>query len=267
MSFLHPKINPFCPFAISLGPLYVERALDYQLTLNKVPNIVRMPSTERYEHYLKLLHQKNTNSRTGEYPYIQFFKGHFYNQLANITFIPQTAQHHREKALCYFQIYLEIADRLEEISFYAQWQIGLLLDVLKYPWAQVKNALLKAYSIDSVRAEPLKALVQHYIKNKDWDKAYAFSSVLLRDHLDRNPATTRRWFIDSNAYNWNLLYQHFSICYKTGYWDEVLKSHKQMLAYKSRHVGEFNDTDIRRMHSVEKLLQSPKSDPRYSKSV
>jgi hypothetical protein len=254
MSFLHPKINPFSSFTISLGPLYVERVFDSLLTLQGVNEVVTMAAIDRFARYLDYLKKRTNNYKWEEFTLIQFYKGHFYQQLANHTPLQEHARHHQEKALCYFQSYLELSHRSDESRFYAQWQIGLMQDLLDYPWKLSENSLLQAHTIDSFRGEPFKALVAHFVRAKDWETAYSYSSFALINYFDKNPAIHRRWFIHFDSYNWTLIHTHLTICYKLGYLNEAEAAWRRILDYERRHPDEFKDSEIRRIHSLERIF-------------
>jgi len=217
MSLFQSKIDPFCSFTINLGPLYVDRVFDSLLIRQGVKDVFKMGNMERFGNYLEYLKKKtNPNSRL-QYAVVQFYKGHFYNQLANHSGSLQDVQHFREKALCYYQIYLEISDRQDESRYYAQWQTGMLQDMLKYPWLLAEDSLLKASALDPLRGEAIKKIIEYYIQFKEWNMAHHYSTMAMGKFFNKNPVAHRRWFINFDAYNWNVARIHRIICYKLGY--------------------------------------------------
>lgn len=258
MSFFRKKINPFCSLTINLGPLYVERVFDSLLTLQGVKETVRMAAAERFERYLDFLREKVNRADHAQYRYIQFYRAHFCQQLAHCSGHSETARHWQEKALCYYQIYLELAVGFDESSYYAQWQSGILQNILHYTWPQVEESLLKALAFDNLRGEPLKMIIDHYIRTRQWRIAYSFSQRALKDYFERNPTVLRSWFIDLDAYNWNVINKHLTICYKLGYLSEAERSYEQMLQYELRHPDEFKPSEIRHIHSLQKIFHANK---------
>jgi hypothetical protein len=161
-------------------------------------------------------------NRRGEYPVIQFYKGHFYQQLAQHSSNIKNIQHFRERALCFYQNYLELNDdRSDESKYYAQWQTGMLQDSLCYPWLLAENSLLKASAIDPLRGEAIKKIIEHYMRYRDWSSAYHYSTIAIEQFFDKNPVARRRWFIDFAAYNQNVIRTNRFICYKLGYLKEI----------------------------------------------
>ncbi|HTR29176.1 MAG TPA: hypothetical protein VMH27_07895 [Puia sp.] len=211
------KIDPFSAFTISLGPLYVERVFDSLLTKKGVKAVVLMQSAERYALYLDYLKTNIDVHNHTQYAVTQFYKGYFSQQLAAHCISQETARHFQEKALCYYQNYLELAEREGESRYYSQWQSALLQDLLGYPWPQVEESLLKAAAIDPLRGEAIKKLMDHAVRADDWQLAYSYSSRAVRDYYDKNPVAGRQWFVDFDAYNGKLLSTHLLICYKLGY--------------------------------------------------
>jgi tetratricopeptide (TPR) repeat protein len=254
MSFFRKKLDPFSSFTIKLGPLYVERVFDSLLTLEGVKEVVRMPSRERFEYYLQYLRKKVDLGDPQRYTLIQFYKAHFCQQLAKHCDNAETTIHFLERSLCYYQNYLELTGRRDESTYYAQWQAGLLQDNLHYSWPMVEESLLKACALDPLRGEPLKRLVNHYMRTREWKTAYTYSVIALKDHFDRTPAASRRWFIEFDAYDWNVVHKHLTICYKLGYGDEAAQNYERMLDYEAQHPDEFKTSDIRHIHSLEKIF-------------
>ena len=206
------RIDPFSAFTINLGPLYVDRVFDSLLTREGVKAVVQMTAAERFTLYLEYL-KKNINVHNHtQYAVTQFYKGHFSQQLAVHSISQETARHFQEKALCYYQNYLELAEREEESCYYAQWQTGMLQDTLNYAWPLVEDSLLKAFSLDELRGEAVKKIIEHYIGTREWEKAYIHSKSAVEKYLDKNPVAHRRWFVDFDAYNWSVLTRHHQIC-------------------------------------------------------
>ena len=208
MLLFQSKIDPFSSFTINLGPQYVERVFDSLLTKKNTIATYKMDPATRFGHYLAYLRQIAARVSPKQYPVLQFYNGHFYQQLANHSACRKNTVHFQEKALCYYQAYLERAHPTDESRYYAQWQAGMLQDDLQYPWPLAEKSLLKAADIDPLRGEPIKKIIDHYIQKKEWAKAYSYSSIAMNRFFDKNPIAARRWFIDFDAYNFSVLKKH-----------------------------------------------------------
>jgi hypothetical protein len=222
MLLFHSKIDLYSSFTLNLGPLYVERVFDSLLTRQGVNDVFQMNDIERFVHYLEYIRQKSNPNSRSQFTFIQFYKGHFYQQLANHSCPRNDVQHFLEKALCYYQTYLELSIHIDESIYYAQWQIGMLQDRLRYPWPQAEYSLLKASAFDPLRGEAIKKIIEHYVYNKQWNKAFHYSTMAMDQFMNKNPVARRRWFIDFDAYNWNIVKTHRTICFKLGYLTEKL---------------------------------------------
>lgn len=183
-----------------------------------------MGDIERLGNYLEYLKQKTRTNHRIQYSFIQFYKAHFYHQLAHHSVGRKDVQHFGEKALCYYQTYLELSDQADESKYYAQWQIGMLQDILKYPWMLVEDALLKASAVDPLRGEAVKKIIEHYIQVKEWQMAHHYSQLAMARFWGKNPVAHRRWFVDFDAYDWHIVRAHRTICNKLGYSTEKISA-------------------------------------------
>ena len=260
MSFLRPKIDLFSSFSGGLEPLYMERIFDSLLTLQGVKDVVRMGAKNRLEHYLDYLQKKTSYGTREEYMMIQFYKGHVYQKLAAHTASQVDAWHFREKSLCTYQSYFELEGLFQESKFYAHWQIGLLLDILNYPWLLAEESLLLASATDPSRGESLKMLTAHYCHEHQWNRAHVYSLLAPKKLFAQSPAAWRTWFVDFDAYNWKVLHTHLRISYKLGYMQDGKEVYYRILSHTGKQPEKFNELNIRRLHSLEKLffLSNPK---------
>jgi len=211
MSIFHSKPDPFSSFAINLGPLYIERAFDYLLTKSGIEGMSRMQDEERLLQYLDYLKHGCSAAHRPTHSYSLFYKGHFYQRLANCSDQEPHKLHYWERALCYYQDYLESSHQPDESRFYAQWQTGILQDALRYPWLLVESALTTAQSIDPLRGEPRQQIIQHYMIERDWASALPHSIYAIEKYFGKSPIHIRRWFVDDDAYNWNVFYTRLTI--------------------------------------------------------
>lgn len=221
MSFLSSKINPFCSFTINLGPLYVERVLDSLLIKRGITNVNSLSTEVRYNQYLLLLNIMARSVSRVQYPVVLFYKAFFFEQSASITTHDDNKAHFQEKALCYYQAFVEIATKVDESRYFALWQIGILQDKLNYPWLETEMSLLNASSIDPIRGEAYKAIIAHYVRNKQWKTAHKHSLIAKNNYAGKNPAATRQWFVDFTFYDSWIIDTHLTICYELGYMQEA----------------------------------------------
>lgn len=251
-----PKL--FTSFTVNLGPLYVERVIDRLLTKQGVPDVVRMTAAKRYEHYIEYLQAGIPKSTRREYSYAQLFMGYFHQQQATLDNKEDSRRNFLEKALFHYQSYLHLPVLPDEGRYYAQWQYGVLQDQLDYPWRLAEPALHAASATDPVRGEAHRHITLHYVRQRDWTTAYRYSQKAIEQYFDHNPIANRRWQVSFEAYNWSLLHTHLSICYKLGHINEAIATYDRMLRYELEHLQEFKNSDIRQIHSLQKIFLQPR---------
>lgn len=216
MLLFQSKIEAYCAFTVNLGPLYVERVFDSVLTRQGIKDIVKMASVRRLNLYLQYLHEKSRYQSRNHFAFNQFYIGHFSHQLALHSKLTENNCHLKEKAICHYETYLDIAKDTAESRFYAQWQLAILQSQTGYHWRDIEKSLSKAVNLDNLRGEPLKELVAHYCYTKAWKKAYHLSRILVERHFEKSPSAVRRWFVDPTVYDWHIIQNHRTICQKIG---------------------------------------------------
>ena len=79
---------------------------------------------------------------------------------------------------------------LEE-RYFAQFQVGVILNKCGESWPFVQEALLRAYGLDPLRAEAFLMIIQHYENEKDWTLAYFFSRFSVDTFHGKSPLGQR----------------------------------------------------------------------------
>ena len=258
--FLH-KLNPFTEFTISQGPLYVDRLFDCLLAKEGIRDIDEMNTTTRLECYLDLLRRRIVKCTRTEYPFIQFYTAHFCQQMADNAV--KSAKQWYENALSHYQLYLGLTKGTEESRYYAQWQTGRLQDLSHHPWAMVNESLLKANAIDPLRGESINNIVHHYVSTGDWENAYSYSKFAKNRFYSRNPIANRRWHIDFDCYNGNLLDTHIIICNNLAYWSEAEQVYQQLLNHVTEHIHEFQKVEKHLIQVVDQIYHGDKLTQTY----
>jgi hypothetical protein len=234
-------INPFSEFAISLGPAYIERLFDALLIKSGLIDLRQLPDAARLEKYILLLKNKSPNCSQREYLFIQFYTAHFYHQLSEHSPKEKDKKEFRQTALSYYRSYLDLTTGSEESRFYAQWQTGTLQILLCCPWTVAHESFLKANRIDPLRGEPIQNIITHFTMVKDWENAYLYSLFSKCHYFNRNPIAVRRWYVDFDSYNWNVLDNHIRICTHLGLFLEAEHSNKKLLNYVIEKIPEFKN--------------------------
>ncbi|HMG67406.1 MAG TPA: hypothetical protein VK588_06965 [Chitinophagaceae bacterium] len=261
--FLH-KLNPLTEFSISLGPVYIERLIESSLIKNGSSDIGRLSGVEKIQGYIDFLNGRTKKLNKKESLFVDYFKGFFYQQMAERSTEIDNKEKYQEEALAHYQAYLKLAKGTEESRYYSQWQVGRLQDQFNYPWSIVKDSLLKANAIDPIRGESINDLIIHYTSISDWANAYTYSKFTIVHFFSRNPIAKRRWYVDPDSYNGNVLDTHITICRHLNYWSEAETTYRQLLNYVVEHIHEFQKIKKPLLQIVEQMYSDRIIDKMYT---
>jgi len=115
---------------------------------------------------------------------------------------------------------------------------------LEEPWHLVQQELLKAYSMDSLRAEPIKVIIDHYLSVGEWQLAYLYSTFAISALHGKNPYPTRLLFVDESLYIWRFLEVHAAACFYTNRKDDGKKVYQELLNIIKTNPQYFTPEDI-----------------------
>jgi hypothetical protein len=118
---------------------------------------------------------------------------------------------------------------------------------LEEPWHLTLNEFLKAYSVDPLRAEPIKAIIDYYLSVGEWHNAYIFSKFAKMNFHQKNPYPTRLLFVDESLYTWKLLEVHSASCFYTGRKDEAKQNYQEMVNISRQTPQYFTPEDMQKI--------------------
>lgn len=136
-----------------------------------------------------------------------------------------------------------------EERYYAQYRVGTIMRTLEYPWKDCKEALLKAYNIDPMRGESIRAIVEHYQATNEWNLSYLYSKMCVNTFHNMNPYPQRILFVDNPLYQWKSLELHANSCFYTGRVDECKKVFNDLLIIMRTKPQFFTPEDTQRINS------------------
>lgn len=160
---------------------------------------------------------------------------------------PENRKKWLTKALQYFQEraqMISVPESQNEEQAYAQLQVGKILCLLEHPWPVVKAALVNAYRLDPLRAEPLMQMILHYKIEKDWSKAYRYSTLALKTFQGKCPLGKRFIGLAPSLYNWKLLWEHYLICSCSARKIEMIETYNRIKMLIREHPEYFLQEDI-----------------------
>lgn len=105
-------------------------------------------------------------------------------------------------------------DGFYEEVFIAKFMVAKLSEVIGKSKNECTILYQEAHSIDNLRGEAIKCLVQMYHRLTDWENAYVFSLYGLR-YNRKSPYPHRVLFLDKAIYDYEMLELHSLSCFYT----------------------------------------------------
>jgi hypothetical protein len=115
--------------------------------------------------------------------------------------------------------YLEAlsADRKERHESYVVYeQLSEIKSSLGREWSEIRSALLDAYAADTRHAEPFIHIIKEYVRKRQFDEAYLYSSFAVLEYHGRTPSGMDIGHVKPSVYQWELLYYHLLVCTNSG---------------------------------------------------
>jgi hypothetical protein len=79
------------------------------------------------------------------------------------------------RSMKYYKERVKRNDGYAEENYYSQYRVGTIMRILEEPWNLTHMELLKAYSMDPLRGESIKVIIDYYLQIGDWNMAYLYS--------------------------------------------------------------------------------------------
>ena len=178
-----------------------------------------------------------------------FYTAQSYHDSASIPDNKLENEERLRRSLKYYKERIARNDGYEEERFYSQFRVGTIMKVMEEPWYKVHQEFLKAYSMDPLRAEPIKAIIDYYLNNAEWNMAYLYSKFGKENFHGKNPYPTRLLFVDESLYNWRFLEVHAAACFYTGRKDEAKECFKELMSIIQRNPQGFTPEDVAKIQS------------------
>jgi glycosyltransferase involved in cell wall biosynthesis len=158
------------------------------------------------------------------------------------------------RSMKYYKERLSRKDGHKEELFFSQFRIGTIMMRLEEPWSLTHQELLKAYSKDPLRGEPIKLIIDHYLRNEEWHNAYLYSKFAMENFHGKNPYPKRVLFLDDHLYRWKFLEVNSISSFYTGRKSEAKANYKELLSMVHTQPNLFTDNDIKKIKSNKKVF-------------
>lgn len=166
--------------------------------------------------------------------------------------VPNNREENEERwrrSLKYYKERVSRPDGYPEEIFYAQYRVGTIMRIMEKPWNLCLNELLKAYSIDPLRGEPIKSIIDHYLSVGEFNNAYIFSKFGKINYHEKNPYPKRLLFVDEALYAWRFLEAHAAACFYTNRKDEAKQTFNDMVRISKQQPHLFAPEDLAKIES------------------
>jgi len=176
-----------------------------------------------------------------------FYTAQSYHDSACVPDNREENEERLRRSMKYYKERISRADGYPEEIFYSQFRVGTIMRVLEMPFSQTLNELMKAYSMDPLRAEPIKAIIDHYLSVGEWHNAYLFSKFAKVNFHGKNPYPQRLLFVDEALYIWKILEVHAAASFYTGRRDEAKQTFQEMVDISRQQPQYFTPDDMQKI--------------------
>jgi glycosyltransferase involved in cell wall biosynthesis len=153
------------------------------------------------------------------------------------------------RALKYYKERTSRQDGYAEEIYYSQYRIGTIMRVLEEPWHLTHQELLKAYSMDPLRGESVKVIIDYYMQIGEWHLAYVYTKFARENFHNKNPYPTRLLFVDEALYVWKFAEAHAAACFYTGRMDEAKANYREIVSLSKSHPQCFTPEDYKKIET------------------
>jgi glycosyltransferase involved in cell wall biosynthesis len=178
-----------------------------------------------------------------------FYTAQSYHDSASLQDNRPENEERLRRALKYYRERVNRNDGYEEERFYSQFRIGTISKALELPWNETHQELLKAYSMDPLRAEPIKAIIDYYLTVGEWNMAYLYSKFAKVNFHGKNPYPTMLLFVDESLYVWRFLEVHAAAAFYTGKREEAAANYKELQDALKKFPQYFTPEDVNKINS------------------
>jgi glycosyltransferase involved in cell wall biosynthesis len=153
------------------------------------------------------------------------------------------------RSMKYYKERISRLDGYAEEVYYSQYRVGTIMRVLEEPWHLTHQELLKAYSLDPLRAESIKTIIDYYMQMGEWNMAYIYTKFAKETFHGKNPYPNRLLFVDEALYVWKLAEAHAAASFYTGRMDEAKANYREIVALSKSQPQCFTPDDYKKIEA------------------
>ncbi len=201
--------------------------------------------SKKYLSHAHKLEEYISSDRTD--PRQIFYTAQSYHDSASIPDNREENEERLRRSLKYYRERVSRTDGYAEEIYYSQYRIGTIMRVIEEPWNLTHQECLKAYSMDPLRGESIKTIIDYYLQVGEWNLAYLYTKFAVENFHGKNPYPTRLLFVDESLYNWKFLESHAAACFYTGRQLESKETYNKILQAVKDHPQSFSPEDLKKI--------------------
>jgi glycosyltransferase involved in cell wall biosynthesis len=199
----------------------------------------------KYKEHAFVLERYIDNNRQD--PRWIFYTAQSWHDSASIPNDKEENEERLRRAIKYYKERVNRTDGYYEEIFYSQYRIGTIMINLEDSWNLTHQELLKAYSIDPLRGEPIKSIIDYYLRVGEWNNAYLYSKFAKVNYHNKNPYPSRLLFVDQSLYQWKFLETHAASSFYCGKTEEAKSSYQEIVSILKKNPELFTEQDIKKI--------------------
>jgi glycosyltransferase involved in cell wall biosynthesis len=176
-----------------------------------------------------------------------FYTAQSYHDSASMKDNREENEERLRRSMKYYKERVSRTDGYPEEIYYSQYRVGAIMRILDEPWHLTHQELLKAYSIDPLRAESIKTIIDYYLQMGEWHTAYIYTKFAKMNFHGKSPYPTRLLFIDEATYVWKIAEAHSAACYYTNRLQEARETFQDIVAATKTHPHCFTPDDLKKI--------------------
>ena len=178
-----------------------------------------------------------------------FYTAQSYHDSASMPDNREENEERMRRAMKYYKERVNRNDGYAEEIFYSQFRVGTIMRNMEEPWNLTHQELLKAYSMDPVRGESIKVIIDYYLQMGEWNMAYLYTKFAKVNFHGKNPYPQRLLFVDEALYIWKFAESHAAACFYTGRMDEAKATYQEMMSLSKSQPQYFTPEDLGKLQA------------------
>ena len=188
-------------------------------------------------------------SENREDPRWIFYTAQSYHDSASMQDNQEENRERLRRSIKYYKERTERTDGYIEEIYYAHYRMGSIMRNLEEPWNLTMQQCLKAYSVDPLRGESIKTIIDYYLQMGEWNLAYLYTKFAYENFHGKNPYPTRLLFVEEALYNWRFAEVHAAASFYTNRKEEARQVYQEILRVIKTNPGSFTPDDLNKINS------------------